>query len=256
MAVVSIVELRLGVLNADSRRRRARAAYLDELLATVPVLDYDLAAAEAYAELLVAVRPQAGRRERPDHLSERRDKATGHRHRGRRRLPGSSLCADPATPMTGPECRSAAGVDGSQSRCWEEDAARCRTNRSGHLTLVGGHRNVLSGGQLGLPAHGHEATQRGGLPGAPLRPERHLCGRSNSLLQRRSCRDAHTATSVVTPPRAVELRQGRRERGGTRCAGTHRRAASRWPMSARNVSGIETRIHSGGSLRPGPPASI
>src|SRR5262249_28306900 len=58
IAAVTVAELRVGVLLADTRRQRARAAYVDELLAAVPVIAYDLAVAEAHSRLLVAVREQ------------------------------------------------------------------------------------------------------------------------------------------------------------------------------------------------------
>lgn len=58
VAAVSIAELRVGVLLANAERRPARAAYLDDLLATVPILLYDVDVAEAHAHLLVAVRAQ------------------------------------------------------------------------------------------------------------------------------------------------------------------------------------------------------
>jgi predicted nucleic acid-binding protein len=58
IAAVTIAELRVGVLLADGRRRRARASYVDELIDAVPIIPYDLRVAEAHAQLLVAVRQQ------------------------------------------------------------------------------------------------------------------------------------------------------------------------------------------------------
>jgi tRNA(fMet)-specific endonuclease VapC len=56
MAAITVAELRVGVLLADQSRRRARAAYVDELSATIPVVAYDVAVAEAHAQLLATVR--------------------------------------------------------------------------------------------------------------------------------------------------------------------------------------------------------
>jgi tRNA(fMet)-specific endonuclease VapC len=56
IAAISAAELRLGALLANRRNRAARVAYVDEVIATIPVLDYDLAVAEAHAQLLLDVR--------------------------------------------------------------------------------------------------------------------------------------------------------------------------------------------------------
>lgn len=58
VAAVTIAELRVGALLAKGRRRTIRTAYVDDVIATVPALDYDLEVAEAHAELLVEVRAQ------------------------------------------------------------------------------------------------------------------------------------------------------------------------------------------------------
>ena len=58
IAAVTIAELRVGALLADRRRKAIRTAYVDDIIATVPVLDYDLDVAEAHAELLAGVRSQ------------------------------------------------------------------------------------------------------------------------------------------------------------------------------------------------------
>ena len=58
IAAVTIAELRVGALLATRRRRVARSAYVDDIIATIPVLAYDAEVAEAHAELLVAVRSQ------------------------------------------------------------------------------------------------------------------------------------------------------------------------------------------------------
>lgn len=58
IAAVTIAELRVGALLATRRRRTARGAYVDDIIATIPVLAYDAEVAEAHAELLVVVRSQ------------------------------------------------------------------------------------------------------------------------------------------------------------------------------------------------------
>ena len=58
IAAVTIAELRVGALLATGRRKAARSAYVDDVVATIPVLDYDLEVAEAHAELLLEVRLQ------------------------------------------------------------------------------------------------------------------------------------------------------------------------------------------------------
>jgi predicted nucleic acid-binding protein len=58
IAAITIAELRVGVLLADGRRRRARAAYVDDLIDAIPIIPYDLRVAEAHSQLLVAMREQ------------------------------------------------------------------------------------------------------------------------------------------------------------------------------------------------------
>jgi tRNA(fMet)-specific endonuclease VapC len=56
IAAITIAELRVGALLAHGRRRSARAAYVDEIAAEIPILDYDAEVAEEHAELLAEVR--------------------------------------------------------------------------------------------------------------------------------------------------------------------------------------------------------
>ncbi len=56
VAAITIAELRVGALLADKRRKAARTAYVDDIVRSVPVIDYDVNVAEAHAELLVEVR--------------------------------------------------------------------------------------------------------------------------------------------------------------------------------------------------------
>ena len=56
IAAVTAAELLVGVELADDDRRPARAAFVDDVLATVPVEDYTLDVAAAHARLLAHVR--------------------------------------------------------------------------------------------------------------------------------------------------------------------------------------------------------
>lgn len=67
IAAVTVAELRAGAPLARGGRRTARSAYVDDIVATVPVLGYDVAVAQAHAELLGAVPGQATRGPRPGH---------------------------------------------------------------------------------------------------------------------------------------------------------------------------------------------
>ncbi len=58
IAAVTIAELRVGALLAKGRRKATRSAYVDDVIATIPVLDYDVEVAEAHAALLLDVRSQ------------------------------------------------------------------------------------------------------------------------------------------------------------------------------------------------------
>ena len=58
IAAITVAELRVGALLADARRRSTRDAYVNDIIASISILDYDLKVAEAHADLLVAVRSQ------------------------------------------------------------------------------------------------------------------------------------------------------------------------------------------------------
>jgi tRNA(fMet)-specific endonuclease VapC len=51
-----VAELAVGVEIAKGSRRKTRQAFLDDVVASIPILDYDLAAARVHAQLLVAAR--------------------------------------------------------------------------------------------------------------------------------------------------------------------------------------------------------
>lgn len=61
VAAITIAELRVGALLASARHRAGRAAYVDDVVATLPIVGYDVVVAEAHAALLAEVR----RRGRP-----------------------------------------------------------------------------------------------------------------------------------------------------------------------------------------------
>jgi len=59
IASITIAELRVGALLARGRQRARRAAFVEDVVATIPLLDYGLEVAEAHAALLAAVRTQS-----------------------------------------------------------------------------------------------------------------------------------------------------------------------------------------------------
>ncbi len=56
IAAVTVAELLVGIELADRRRGQRRARFLDDVLQTVPVEDYDLDVARAHGALLAHVR--------------------------------------------------------------------------------------------------------------------------------------------------------------------------------------------------------
>lgn len=56
VAAITAAELLVGVELADGRRRQARQSYVEAILASVPVENYDLEVARAHALLLAHVR--------------------------------------------------------------------------------------------------------------------------------------------------------------------------------------------------------
>jgi tRNA(fMet)-specific endonuclease VapC len=60
IAAITAAELLVGVQLADGRNRATRGAFVDALLATVPIEPYDLDTARAHSDLLVHTR-KAGR---------------------------------------------------------------------------------------------------------------------------------------------------------------------------------------------------
>lgn len=58
IAAITVAELQVGVELSKGRTRHNRQELLDEIVASVPIVDYDLAVARAHAQLLTAVRRQ------------------------------------------------------------------------------------------------------------------------------------------------------------------------------------------------------
>jgi tRNA(fMet)-specific endonuclease VapC len=56
IAAITAAELLVAVHTAGDAHRESRTAFVDEVLVTIPVEDYDLAVARAHAELLSHVR--------------------------------------------------------------------------------------------------------------------------------------------------------------------------------------------------------
>ena len=58
IAAITIAELRVGALLGTRKQAAARTAFVEDVLAAIPVIAYDVAVAEAHARLLVEVRRQ------------------------------------------------------------------------------------------------------------------------------------------------------------------------------------------------------
>lgn len=58
IAAITIAELQVGVALSTGKARRNRQTFLDDVLATVPVIDYGISVAQVHAELLVITRKQ------------------------------------------------------------------------------------------------------------------------------------------------------------------------------------------------------
>jgi tRNA(fMet)-specific endonuclease VapC len=58
IAAITVAELRVGVELSEGRNRTRRQAFVDDVVAAVSVLSYDLNVAAAHAEILIAVRRQ------------------------------------------------------------------------------------------------------------------------------------------------------------------------------------------------------
>ena len=62
LAAVSVAELRTGVELASASRREAREAFLERVLSTIPVEEYDVAVAQVHGVLLAIVHREGTQR--------------------------------------------------------------------------------------------------------------------------------------------------------------------------------------------------
>lgn len=58
IATITVAELQVGVALAKGRTKQIRQSLVDEVVASIPILDYDLAVARTHAKLLAFVRRQ------------------------------------------------------------------------------------------------------------------------------------------------------------------------------------------------------
>ena len=58
IATITVAELQVGVALAKGRTKQIRQSLVDEVVASIPILDYDLAVARTHANLLAFVRRQ------------------------------------------------------------------------------------------------------------------------------------------------------------------------------------------------------
>lgn len=77
IAAITVAELGVGVEVATGRRKQARQAFLDDVVASLPIIDYDLDVARAHTRLLVAVRAAGSPRGAHDLLIAATALATG-----------------------------------------------------------------------------------------------------------------------------------------------------------------------------------
>jgi len=77
IAAITVAELRVGALLAVGKVAATRAAFIEDVLDTIPVVPYDALVAEAHARLLVHVRRQGSRRGAHDLLIAATACATG-----------------------------------------------------------------------------------------------------------------------------------------------------------------------------------
>lgn len=77
IAAITVAELRVGVLLSAGANQADRLAFLDDVLATIPIVDYDEPIAESHAELLVHVRRQGKPRGAHDLIIAATAKASG-----------------------------------------------------------------------------------------------------------------------------------------------------------------------------------
>ena len=77
VAAITIAELGVGVEIATGKRRQARRAFLEDIVRSLPILEYDLAVARVHSGLLVAVRRSGRPRGAHDLIIAATAKSTG-----------------------------------------------------------------------------------------------------------------------------------------------------------------------------------
>lgn len=77
IAAITVAELRVGVLLASGKSRGDRLAFLDDVLETIPIVEYDEFVAESHADLLVHIRRQGTPRGAHDLIIAATAKASG-----------------------------------------------------------------------------------------------------------------------------------------------------------------------------------
>ena len=77
IAAITVAELGVGVEIASGKRKAARKRFLDEVVATLPIIGYDIEVARAHTSLLVAVRKQGTPRGAHDLIIAATARATG-----------------------------------------------------------------------------------------------------------------------------------------------------------------------------------
>src|SRR4029077_15626497 len=77
IAAITVAELGVGVEIASGKRRAARRRFLDEIVATLPIVGYDLDVARAHTSVRVAVRKSGTPRGAHDLIIAATARATG-----------------------------------------------------------------------------------------------------------------------------------------------------------------------------------
>ena len=77
IAAITVAELGMGVEIASGKRKAARKRFLDEVVATLPIIGYDIEVARAHTSLLVAVRKRGAPRGAHDLIIAATARATG-----------------------------------------------------------------------------------------------------------------------------------------------------------------------------------
>jgi len=82
IAAITIAELGVGLEIASDKRKSARRQFLDEVVATLPIIGYDVDVARAHTALLVAVRTRGMPRGAHDLIIAATARATARHGRG------------------------------------------------------------------------------------------------------------------------------------------------------------------------------